>query len=530
MSVKRPNVLLIMFDQLAPQFLPMYGHPLVQTPAMQAISERGTLFENTYCNSPLCAPSRFSMLSGRHCSRIGAYDNAAEFSSDIPTIAHYLRRAGYRTCLAGKMHLIGPDQLHGFEQRITTDMYPADFGWTPDWTRPDEPQFWHHNMQSVVEAGIYERTLTLDFDDEVAFESRRWIFDTARDDDTRPFFFVVSFMQPHDPYMTPQRYWDRYDHARIDMPRTPELGDDAHSQRLARLCRADEYRVDEARVRNARHAYYGMVSFLDDQVAALRTTLEEAGFGDDTLCILTADHGDLLGEHGLWYKMHFFEHAVRVPLMLAGPDIPSGRVERPVSLLDLLPTLLEYTGDGVLPELAAPIDGESLLSDIEGGTATSGAPVVAEYLAEGAVAPMLMVRDGRYKYIHADGDEPMLHDLVGDPLEQRNLSGDPSVSRIEAELEAIASAHWDSEAVRESVIASQQRRLFIQAALQIGTVRPWDFQPLRDASRLYNRNLGGEMYDTDRRARIPYRGPPAPDGPGDSSGDGPGDGSGRRGS
>jgi len=515
MPADRPNILLVMFDQLAPQFLPMYGHPLVETPAMAAITERGTLFENAYCNSPLCAPARFSMLAGRHCSRIGAYDNAAEFASDIPTVAHYLRRAGYRTCLAGKMHFIGPDQLHGFEQRITTDMYPADFGWTPDWTRPDEPQFWHHNMQSVIEAGIYERTLTLDFDDEVAFESRRRIFDMARDDDTRPFFLTVSFMQPHDPYMTPRRYWDRYDHARIDMPSVAELGDDAHSRRLARLCRMDEYRIDEARVRNARHAYYGMVSYLDDQVAALRSTLEEAGLADDTLWILTADHGDMLGEHGLWYKMHFFEHAVRVPLILSGPGISAGRVERPASLLDLLPTLLEYAGDGECATLAAPIDGRSLLTELSGGSESHGPPVVAEYLAEGAVAPMLMVRDARYKYLCAPGDAPMLFDLVEDPAEQNNLSGEPGVAQIEAALEAIASDHWHTDTIREAVVESQRRRHFVHTALQTGTIHPWDFQPVRDASRLYNRNLAGEMYDTDRRARIPYREAPVRDGTGE---------------
>lgn len=518
MSAKRPNILLVMFDQLAPQFLPMYGHPLVETPAMAAISERGTLFGNAYCSSPLCAPSRFSMLSGQHCSRIGAYDNAAEFACDIPTVAHYLRTLGYRTCLAGKMHFIGADQLHGFEERITTDMYPADFGWTPDWMRPEEPQFWHHNMQSVVEAGVYERTLTIDFDEEVGFEARRRLFDLARDDDTRPFFLTVSFMQPHDPYMTPRAFWDRYEHARIDMPRVPELGDDAHSRRLAQLCRMDEYRIEEAHVRNARHAYYGMVSYLDDQVAALATALEQAGLDDNTLWILTADHGDLLGEHGLWYKMHFFEHAVRVPLVFSGPGISAARIERPVSLLDLLPTVLEYACDGAAPPLAAPIDGRSLLPDVGGDSTALDVPVIAEYLAEGAVAPMLMVRSERYKYVCSAGDPPMLHDLAEDPLELENLSGNARVTAIEAGLEAIAREHWDAERVREAVLASQQRRQLVQAALQTGTIRSWDFQPYRDASRLYNRNLAGEMYDTDRKARIPYREAPIPDGTGGRSG------------
>ena len=518
MPVGRPNILLLMFDQLAPQFLPFYGHPLVQSPAMAALAEDGAVFDNAYCNSPLCAPSRFSMLSGRYCSRIGAYDNAAEFPSDIPTIAHYLRKLGYRTSLAGKMHFVGPDQLHGFEERLTTDMYPADFGWTPDWEQPERHFFWHHNMQSVVEAGVYERTLALDFDEQVTFESVRRIYDMARDDDSRPFFLTVSFMQPHDPYMTPRAYWDRYDHASIDMPSVPELSDDEHSQRLYRICRMDEYRITDEHVRNARHAYYGMISYLDEQLAALRKAVDESGFGDNTLWILTSDHGEMLGEHGLWYKMHFFEQAVRVPLVLKGPGIPSVRVASNVSLVDLLPTLLDYATDGAPPELAAPVDGRSVLPALAGDSEDAGNMVVVEYLAEGTAAPMLMLKKDRHKYTCCSGDAVRLFDVVADAHENENLAGNPEYERVESELHARANGHWDSEALRAAVIASQKRRLFTHDALQVGEIRSWDFQPYRDASRQYNRNVSGEMFDTDRRARIPYREPPVRNGGGERDG------------
>jgi len=512
MAAGAPNILLVMFDQLAPQFLPFYGHPLVQTPALAALAERGTVFENAYCNSPLCVPSRASMMTGRYCSRIGAYDNAGGFGADVPTIAHYLRNLGYRTCLAGKMHFVGPDQLHGFEDRVTTDMYPADFGWTPDWEHPERRFFWHHNMQSIVEAGVYERTLALDFDEEVAFESIRRIYDMARDDDSRPFFLTVSFMQPHDPYMTPRAYWDRYDHERIDMPVVPVLSDDAHSRRLYDMCRMDEYRVGEAHVRDARHAYYGMIGYLDDQVTALRSAMEEAGYGDNTLWVLTSDHGELLGEHGLWYKMHFFEHAVRVPLVFKGPGVPTGRVERNASLVDLLPTLLDYATEGAAPTPATPIDGRSLMPAIAGDAHDDDNRVAAEYLAEGAVAPMLMLRDSRYKYTCSSSDAARLFDLLEDPHECKNLSGNSKLAQVESEFRVQAERHWDIEKVNADVIASQRRRHMTHEALQTGTVRSWDFQPHRDASRQYNRNLSGEMYDTDRRARIPYRDAPIPDG------------------
>ena len=143
---RAPNIVLIMADQLAPQFTGAYGHPVVKTPHIDALAGRGMRFDSAYCNSPLCAPSRFSFMSGQLVSRIGAYDNASEFSASVPTFAHYLKLMGYRTCLSGKMHFVGPDQMHGFEERVTTDIYPSDYAWTPDWERTEERiDKWYHN-------------------------------------------------------------------------------------------------------------------------------------------------------------------------------------------------------------------------------------------------------------------------------------------------------------------------------------------------------------------------------------------------
>src|ERR1700730_11300685 len=146
-----------------------------------------TVCGSFYCNTPLCAPSRYSWLAGQLPSKIGAYDNAAEFAAQVPTFAHYLRRAGYRPALSGKMHFCGADQLHGFEERLTTDIYPADFGWTPDWTRFKERPGWYHSMDSVIQAGPCTRTNQIDFDDEVVFAARKKLFDIARGRDRRPF-------------------------------------------------------------------------------------------------------------------------------------------------------------------------------------------------------------------------------------------------------------------------------------------------------------------------------------------------------
>jgi choline-sulfatase len=217
-TAQQPNIVLIMADQLAPQFTSSYGHPVVKTPHMDRLAERGMRFDSAYCNAPLCAPSRFSFMSGQLVTRIAAYDNASEFLSSIPTFAHYLRGMGYRTCLSGKMHFVGPDQLHGFDERITTDIYPSDFAWTPDWELADERiDKWYHNMDSVREAGVAQTTFQIEYDEEVAFFARRKLFEYAAEKQ-HPFCMVASFIHPHDPYVARPEWWDLYDHDAIDMP------------------------------------------------------------------------------------------------------------------------------------------------------------------------------------------------------------------------------------------------------------------------------------------------------------------------
>ncbi len=154
---RQPNILLIMADQLSAPFLSFHGGPAI-TPNIDRLAAEGANFTSAYSNSPLCAPARFAMMSGQLNSKIGAYDNASEFPASVPTFAHHLRAAGYQTSLVGKMHFVGPDQLHGYEERLTTDIYPADFGWTPNWSDPDGRfDWWFHNMDSVVHAGIVGR-------------------------------------------------------------------------------------------------------------------------------------------------------------------------------------------------------------------------------------------------------------------------------------------------------------------------------------------------------------------------------------
>src|SRR4051794_358115 len=336
----RPNILILMVDQLAGTFFPDGPADFLHVPNLRALASRSARFRNAYAASPLCAPSRASLMTGQLPSRTGVYDNAAEFGAQIPTFAHHLRRAGYQTSLAGKMHFVGPDQLHGFEERLTTDIYPADFGWTPNWDDPDGRfDWWFHNMDSVINAGVAEATNQLDFDDEVGFRTVRKLRDLARSSDDRPWMLTASFTHPHDPYTMRQAYWDLYDHDDIDLPRVATLPVDQldpHSRRLRNVSAMDRTEITEAHVRKARHAYYAAISYVDEWVGTILDTLTKCRLADNTVVMFTADHGDMLGERGLWYKMNFFEGACRIPLIVAGPGIAPAIATENVSLLDVM--------------------------------------------------------------------------------------------------------------------------------------------------------------------------------------------------
>ncbi|MGH8137851.1 MAG: choline-sulfatase [Steroidobacteraceae bacterium] len=503
----RPNLLILMADQLAPRVLQAYGGPVARTPHIDALAREGVVFDSFYCNSPLCAPSRFSFMAGQLPSRIGAYDNAAEFPAQVPTFAHYLRSAGYHTALSGKMHFCGPDQLHGFEERLTTDIYPADFGWTPDWTRPGERPGWYHTIDSVTQAGPCTRTNQIDFDDEVVVAARQKLFDIARGKDRRPFCLVVSLTHPHDPYVIPEPYWNRYQDAEIDMPRVADraAAQDPHSQRLRHVIGLNLARPTEAQVRAARRAYYGAVSYVDDQIGSLVATLRQAALERNTVIVILADHGDMLGERGLWYKMSFYEAACRIPLIVHAPGrFMPHRVGCTASLLDMLPTLVTLAHNGTEPTYAAPIDGRNLLATLEqaAGREDTGGEAIGEYLAEGAIAPIVMIRRGRYKFVHSSADPDQLYDLIADPDELENLASHASRASIAEEFRAEVARRWALPELHQAVLASQQRRHFVYAALRTGRYQPWDFQPLRDASCLYIRN-DQQLGDLEDVARFP---------------------------
>ena len=487
-DTSRPNIVLIMADQLAPHFTGAYGHAVVRTPNLDALVARGARFDAAYCNSPLCAPSRASFMTGQLVSRLGTYDNASDFAASVPTFAHYLRQAGYRTCLAGRMHFVGPDQLHGFEERVTTDVYPADFAWVPDWHNADQRiDRWYHNMDSVFEAGSAVTAFQIEYDEEVGFAARRRLMQYACDGD-RPFALVASFMNPHDPYVALPEFWNLYDDDEIDMPETDggAVQADPFSGRVLDGIGASAVTTSPADIRRARRGYYANVSYFDSKIGEIVRTIEEIGQLDNTIFIVTSDHGDMLGERGLWYKMSFFEHSARVPLVMAGPGIAAGSIDSPCSLVDLLPTMLDFAGAADLP-MGQPVDGRSLAPTARGGDVDDGV-VIGEYCAEMTAMPVFMIRRGPWKYIHCDADPPQLYNLQDDPCERMNLASDPACADIVAGFAAEVMERWDSAALRDDVIASQTARRVVFTAMQTGQRTDWDYTPPRNAAEEYVRN------------------------------------------
>jgi choline-sulfatase len=501
MNITKSNILILMADQLSPGFLPAYGNEQVQAPTIERLAREGVVFDSAYCASPLCAPSRYAFMTGQLPSTIGAFDNACPLASAVPTFAHYLRDAGYRTILSGKMHFCGAEQLHGFEERLTTDIYPADFGWTPDWLQPEQRQEWYHNMRSVTQAGQCVRTNQLDFDDEVVFTTRQKLYDLAREPDTRPFCLVASLTHPHDPYAIPAAYWDRYQDDAIAPVRVSqaEVDDDPHSRRIRAMCMADGVAVTAEQTLRARQAYFGAISYVDDQFAAILQVLAETGQAQDTIVIVVSDHGEMLGERGLWYKMTFFEGAARVPLIVHAPGrFPAHRVSASVSLVDLLPTLVELAG--ITPLQGEALAGQSLLPHLHNQPGHDQA--IAEYLAEGALAPLVMIRRGDYKFVHSPTDPDQLYDLAHDPDERVNLAQHHDYLPLREAFLAEVAARWDLPGLKERVVQSQRRRALVYRALQQGGRSSFDYQPLQDASRRYIRNHL-KLDDLEAMARFP---------------------------
>ncbi|KAF2094103.1 choline-sulfatase [Rhizodiscina lignyota] len=486
----KPNILYIMADQMAAPALKMHDpSSVIQTPNIDSLAQSGVVFNKAYCPSPLCAPSRFTMVTGQLPSKIRGYDNASQLSSDVPTFSHYLRRAGYETTLAGKMHFIGPDQLHGWENRLTPDIYPGDFGWAVNWDDPEKRLEWYHNMSSVLQAGPCVRSNQLDYDEDSMHKSTQYLYDYVRQprDQQRPFALTVSLTHPHDPYAITEDLWDQYEDVDIPLPKisVKQSQQDSHSVRLMKCIDLWDNPMPEEAIKRARRAYYGACTYVDNQVGKLLKVLKDCKLDKNTVVIFSSDHGDMLGERNLWYKMNWFEMSARVPLIVRYPArFAPHRVNECVSTMDLLPTLVELVGEKVPTEL--PLDGKSFYGALLGEKAHD--EVFGEYMGEGTISPVVMIRRGRYKYIASLVDAPQLYDMEDDPHEINNLAPSPENAFLAKMFADEVKAKWDLQRIHNDVLLQQRQRRVCWEALRQGKWEPWDYTPPNDGATKYIRS------------------------------------------
>ncbi len=475
----QPNFLIIQADQLTSQVLGAYGRPIAKTPHLDRLADQGTVFLNSYCSYPLCGPSRMSMMTGRLASRVGAFDNAAEFRSELPTFAHYLRARGYRTTLSGKMHFVGADQLHGFEERLTSDIYPGDFYWTENLETRDRKH--KSDARQVLQSGVCDRSVQIDYDELAVFRARQHLWDLARREDNRPFCLFVSLTHPHDPFYCFEEHFNRYRDDEVPLPRVDRLP----TQQADPLSRFNIERhellrdFDPEQIRKARRAYLGSVSYVDDLIGNLMSTLSQAGYIDNTIVVVLGDHGEMLGERGMWFKRHFFDWAATVPMVFWGPNLlPYGRRSENVTLMDLLPTLLTLSGMEE-PEPVDALDGRDLVP-LFGDTrpANWDNVALAEIMSDGLAAPVFMLRRDDWKLIWGPDHPAQLYDLAVDPDEMVNLADEtgPQSDRLvamRAEMEKI----WDADSLQAEIDLSIRRRLLIRRAFDVGVFPRWDYTP-----------------------------------------------------
>lgn len=423
----RPNVLLLLSDEHSYRFM---GHVSAEeggepahTPNFDWLADHGTRFSDTYCQVAVCTPSRISMLTGLEARASGAWWNDSVLRPELPTIPGVLAEAGYETCLVGKMHLGGRNQFAGFQHRPYGDL-TGETG--HQWEPLRSPELGPYEMRGrTAGAGITEIPESQMQETIVAEEGLSFVREHSCSHPSKPWFLCLSFSRPHFPLTAPKRHFSRYWPDGVTPPLISPEGD-AYDHPMSVAMRAgfkvEEISEDES-IR-ARAGYFACVSYLDELVGDLLGRMDREGYLEDTVVIYTSDHGEMAGEHGVWWKQGWYEGCTRVPLLISLPEHRRGErsghvVRNPVALTDLFPTICGLTGTQHGGELHGMDLSEALLESEE----PKNRPVVCDNLVPrwGEGTEFRMVRWGQYKYVYFRNAPDLLFDLEVDPNEQRNL-------------------------------------------------------------------------------------------------------------
>jgi choline-sulfatase len=456
----RPNLLVILADQHAARWSGFGGSPVVQTPVLDQLAQRGANFRNAYCASPLCVPSRMALLTGRPVQDIGIWDNNTFLAPGTRTFAHALAEAGYDVVLSGRMHLRGADPLHGFRMQLAADS--GEVGPVPRWLEGGRaPGFGKAELQFGEGDGRPE-----DYIAETA--AIRYLGESERSG--KPWAMVVGLIAPHPPWQVQSEYRDRYRGVEIPLPNLPpghvEFQHPVH-RRKRDLWQKQEF--SREMIRGARETYFALTTRIDAQVGRILQALEKSRQAQDTVVIYASDHGELLGEHALWNKSSLLEESSHVPLIMTWPGtIPGGQqIDRCVSLLDLTATLLALGG----ARDRLQVTGMDLTPLMFGSVVAGEDEVMCEHYGTWTDRPIAMLRRGRYKLHLSHREAPQLYDMEIDPGEFNDLARDPAHTSTLDDLTRRLAARWDASLLNERVLESQAQRQTAEAQRKSGDVK-----------------------------------------------------------
>lgn len=460
----RPNLLFVFSDQHAQRIAGCYGDRFGATPNIDRLASRGLVFDRAYCPSPICLPSRMAMLTGRYPYRLRCWNNNDTLASDQPTWAHALGAAGYRPELIGRMHFTGPDQLHGFVERRVGDHNSnwlggegLDHGPFRGTAGPD--------AISVVRSGPGRAAYEIkdEHTAQAVLDRLAEIGEARADGNAAPFCLTVGLMLPHPPYVVNAADYDFFPED-VGEPSIPPMAESDYHPRLQEWrSKTGTLELDLEDQRRARRAYYGLVRKMDRLIGEIMTTLDRHGLADNTLVIYASDHGDHIGDRGLWWKHTFYDESVKVPLIMSWPEVlPQGeRRDQIVNLTDLAATIVDACEAPPLPA----IDGRSFLAVAQDDRAPWINETFSEYCTDTSFAfskdryarERMLLRDG-YKYVYYDEFPAQLFDLGHDPGEHHDLGQNPAYAAVRETFRAATLADWDPDAILAALKDGEARK------------------------------------------------------------------------
>lgn len=457
MAKTAKNLLIIMSDEHNPKMLGCAGNPIVETPNLDKLAAGGVRFSSAYCTSPVCIPARASFAVGKYIHQIGYADNADAYDGSIPSWHHKLRNRGHQVVSIGKLHFRTEDEDHGFSEEIIPMHIIEGKGDLMGLVRSDLPvRKGAYKMANMAGPGESQYTF---YDREIAARAQVWLREQAAKHKDKPWVLFVSFVAPHFPLTAPPEHFYKYYDRDLPLPKLyghDERPTHPYLVDYRKSFNYDDY-FDQEKLKKALAGYYGLCSFLDENIGKVLQALNDSGLADDTRVVYTSDHGDNLGSRGMWGKSTMFEEAAGVPLIMAGPDIPVGKViDTPTSHVDAYPYILEAVGANE-PELVEGFPGVSLSALAEGMKPERN--VMVEYHGMGSSTGAFMIRHERYKYVYYVDYPPQLFDLKADPEELHDLAEDPAYADVRKDCHQRLTAMCDPVEVDRKVRERQAELL-----------------------------------------------------------------------